>query len=139
MGMEKRDNELLENRIRRERSFRVNKRKKARRGSIETPDEAALVLQAAFRGHLRRKGASPTTSPRILSVGRGGGASAVQALQVTKWLESVELQQYSDLLLAEGFDRLSTCAYITDEDLAELKVKRGHRRLLLAAAAQLRA
>ncbi|KAG2171568.1 hypothetical protein INT43_008294, partial [Umbelopsis isabellina] len=48
---------------------------------------------------------------------------------VRAFLTDCGLLQYYDKLMTEGFDRLSTIMDVTEKDLAEMNMKRGHRRV----------
>eukprot|EP00457_Paulinella_chromatophora_P005273 gb/GEZN01005288.1/.p1 GENE.gb/GEZN01005288.1/~~gb/GEZN01005288.1/.p1 ORF type:complete len:574 (-),score=71.44 gb/GEZN01005288.1/:34-1755(-) len=50
---------------------------------------------------------------------------------VSRWLISSKLEQYIQLFLDEGFEELFDLAQITEVDLKEMGVKRGHRRRIL--------
>ncbi|MCG8544889.1 MAG: AAA family ATPase [Alphaproteobacteria bacterium] len=57
--------------------------------------------------------------------------------QIRQWLEDLGLDQYADAFIANDVD-LRALGYLTDDDLKELGVSLGHRRLLLAAINALR-
>ena len=48
-----------------------------------------------------------------------------------KWFEELGLMQYYNKFIEEGFDDLEVVAVITECDLEELGVRRGHRRKIL--------
>ncbi|CAO3673798.1 unnamed protein product [Umbelopsis ramanniana] len=50
--------------------------------------------------------------------------------EVKAFLVECGLSQYYDTFVSEGFDRVSTVLDITENDLIEMNIKRGHRRLL---------
>ena len=52
--------------------------------------------------------------------------------QIREWLEDLGLGQYADAFAENDVD-LRALAYLTDDDLKELGVSLGHRRVLLAA------
>lgn len=56
---------------------------------------------------------------------------------VGEWLAALssesQLDQYKDTLQDEGFDSLKALKTLTDDDLKELGVKMGHRRIILEA------
>ena len=56
--------------------------------------------------------------------------------QLQAWLENLGLGQYFDTLAANDVE-LRAVPYLTDEDLRELGLSLGHRRVFLAAAAEL--
>ena len=55
---------------------------------------------------------------------------------VGQWLESLGLDQYADVFAANDVDTRAL-PYLSDDDLKELGVSLGHRRILLAAIASL--
>ncbi|KAI7867007.1 hypothetical protein BDF14DRAFT_1807486 [Spinellus fusiger] len=57
----------------------------------------------------------------------------IERQQVQVLLENYNLSQYYNVLIEEGFDRLESLFEVTEKDLVELCVKRGHRRLLQRA------
>ncbi|KAG2217006.1 hypothetical protein INT45_003079 [Circinella minor] len=55
--------------------------------------------------------------------------------QVQTFLASCNLSQYYNLMIQEGFDQLEALFEVTEIDLEQMGVKRGHRRLLQRAIA----
>jgi len=45
----------------------------------------------------------------------------------------LNLKDYSETFLKDGFDDIPTMQKITQEDLAEMGIKRGHQKLILDA------
>ncbi|KAI8578260.1 hypothetical protein K450DRAFT_247987 [Umbelopsis ramanniana AG] len=60
---------------------------------------------------------------------------AASELELKEFLRNCGLGQYTDALIAEGFDQLKSLFEIIESDLEALDVKRGHRRLLQRAIA----
>ncbi|KAI7899397.1 uncharacterized protein BX663DRAFT_460396 [Cokeromyces recurvatus] len=58
---------------------------------------------------------------------------AVNYLDVELFLTRCGLSQYYDVFIEEGFDRTESLLEITESDLIQMQVKRGHRRLLQRA------
>jgi hypothetical protein len=56
------------------------------------------------------------------------------AKQVKRWLESIHMEQYAQVLLSNGFDRLSSVGELNDKDLEKMNIALGHRKVFLAAA-----
>jgi len=55
------------------------------------------------------------------------------------WLVKVEVSDaVKDKLIAEGFESLVAIAHLTNDDLKELDIKLGHRKVLLALAESVR-
>eukprot|EP01063_Lacrimia_lanifica_P021801 TRINITY_DN2937_c0_g2_i8.p1 TRINITY_DN2937_c0_g2~~TRINITY_DN2937_c0_g2_i8.p1 ORF type:complete len:164 (-),score=5.12 TRINITY_DN2937_c0_g2_i8:23-514(-) len=66
----------------------------------------------------------------------GGAPDATDgraAEDVRAWLVELGLEQYHQALVEEGYDSMRAIDSLTDEDLTEMGVKRGHRRVLLTA------
>lgn len=53
------------------------------------------------------------------------------ASPVKEWLTELKMDEYADRLASQGFDSLATIRTVTDADLEEFGVLRGHRRYLL--------
>jgi len=53
---------------------------------------------------------------------------------VKQWLESLQMGQYLQTFLNNGFDRLSSIGVITEKDLEKMNIALGHRKVLLAGA-----
>jgi len=53
---------------------------------------------------------------------------------VKQWLESLQMGQYIQTFLSNGFDRLSSIGVITESDLEKMNISLGHRKVLLAGA-----
>ena len=56
--------------------------------------------------------------------------------EIGRWLEGLQLGRYAEAFKANDID-LRSLPYLSDEDLTELGVSLGHRRILLAAIASL--
>jgi len=56
------------------------------------------------------------------------------AKAVKQWLDSIQMTQYLDVFLRNGFDLLSTIGEMTENDLEKMNVSLGHRKVLFAAA-----
>jgi len=61
-------------------------------------------------------------------------------IEFKEYLENLEvdMSEYADALVEEGFDSLKALKTITNEDLKELGVKKGHRRIILAEVESLK-
>ncbi|XP_065826355.1 E3 ubiquitin-protein ligase RNF213-like isoform X3 [Oscarella lobularis] len=59
------------------------------------------------------------------------GTSGEHSEDFKKWFEELGLMQYYNKFIEEGFDDLEVVAVITECDLEELGVRRGHRRKIL--------
>ncbi|KAK9712650.1 hypothetical protein K7432_007002 [Basidiobolus ranarum] len=59
-------------------------------------------------------------------------------MEVSEFLRKCKLEQYADTFISEGFDQLKSLLEITENDLAAMDVKRGHRRLLQREIASIR-
>ena len=61
-------------------------------------------------------------------------------VKVSKWLKSVgnRILIYQDAFAEYGFDSLESISTMRKQDLHDLKVKTGHRRILLAAVKKLK-
>ncbi|KAI8141798.1 hypothetical protein BJV82DRAFT_617570 [Fennellomyces sp. T-0311] len=58
--------------------------------------------------------------------------------QVRRFLANCNLSQYSNTMIHEGFDQLEALLEVTEQDLEQMGVKRGHRRLLQRAISNAR-
>jgi hypothetical protein len=58
--------------------------------------------------------------------------------QIADFLAEIQLSEYYDLLIQNGFDDMRTLHDIQESDLDALKFKLGHRRKLQRALASLR-
>ncbi|KAI9257649.1 high mobility group box domain-containing protein [Sporodiniella umbellata] len=56
-----------------------------------------------------------------------------QQQKVISFLSYCGLSQYTETFLAEGFERIESLMEITEVDLIQMQVKRGHRRLIQRA------
>jgi len=54
------------------------------------------------------------------------------------FLGPLGLLEYKKLFIQEGYDQKNSIVKITEDDLKEMKVKRGHQRLILDALRSLR-
>ena len=96
------------------------------------------------KGDAKGAAAAPPRAGGGGSGGAGGprrhGSSHQGTLQkrasedVRQWLAAIGMEQYAATFLNEGFDRLNAVANIEEADLEAMRVKRGHRRHLLAAS-----
>jgi len=53
---------------------------------------------------------------------------------VKSWLDSIQMGEYLQTFLQNGFDRLTSIGAITESDLDKMKIALGHRKVLIAAA-----
>jgi len=53
---------------------------------------------------------------------------------VGQWLKSLNLSQYTDVFIKNGFDQLSNVGNITENDLKQMNVELGHVKTILNAA-----
>ena len=51
--------------------------------------------------------------------------------EMKKFLSSLNLAQYYETFEKEGFDTLDILSFATEQDFNIMKVKRGHKRLLM--------
>ena len=51
--------------------------------------------------------------------------------EAVKFLERIKMSQYQDKLFEEGFDSMISLQYITEEDLAQIGMRKGHIRVVL--------
>lgn len=51
--------------------------------------------------------------------------------EVQRWLQSLELLQYSSKFQEEGYDNLKVISCLSEEELTQLGVKPGHRKKIL--------
>eukprot|EP00126_Sphaerothecum_destruens_P008011 Sdes_comp20058_c0_seq1m12931 len=58
---------------------------------------------------------------------------------VNSWLFSLGLREYSEQFETEGFDSMYAIREIKEADLEAMKVKRGHRRVILKSVEKLNA
>ncbi|KAL1924909.1 uncharacterized protein VTP21DRAFT_4563 [Calcarisporiella thermophila] len=58
--------------------------------------------------------------------------------EVMEFLSRLGLEIYCDRFLEEGFEELPSLYEVTEEDLVEMRVKRGHRRLIQLEIAKVR-
>ncbi|KAI7850024.1 high mobility group box domain-containing protein [Circinella umbellata] len=61
--------------------------------------------------------------------------SATDQYQIKAFLASCNLSQYYNVMIQEGFEQLEALFEVTEIDLEQMGVKRGHRRLLQRAIA----
>ena len=54
-------------------------------------------------------------------------------MSLAQWLAELGLQKYLGQLCDDGFDSLRRLMHVTEEDLRDLGMKKGHSRQLLAA------
>ena len=61
-------------------------------------------------------------------------------IELTNWLKKVgnRLTVYKDVFAEFGFDSLESISTIRKQDLSDLKVKTGHRRIILSAVKSLK-
>jgi len=57
--------------------------------------------------------------------------SESESQKIKQWLQQIEMSQYFQILIENGFDRMSSIQEIDIEDLAALNVKLGHRKLIM--------
>jgi len=48
-----------------------------------------------------------------------------------EWLQQIQLQQYIGIFKEDGFDKLDAILEIENEDLIDMNIKKGHRKMLL--------
>lgn len=65
-------------------------------------------------------------------------ASSAKTVNVTDWLAYLGMKQYADSFIAEGFNTIDSILRIDDEDLDDLGVVMGHKKIILAAVKKLR-
>ncbi|KAL0142403.1 hypothetical protein V8B55DRAFT_1497653 [Mucor lusitanicus] len=65
----------------------------------------------------------------------GSDRTLINQQEVDKFLAQCGLSQYYQVFIEEGFDRPESLLEITESDLIQMQVKRGHRRLLQRAVA----
>lgn len=56
--------------------------------------------------------------------------------QVNTFLARINCSQYAERLFAEGYDSMDALKEITDEELNELQVKKGHRKVIMRRVAE---
>ena len=52
-------------------------------------------------------------------------------LEVVDFLKSLNFEEYIDVFSSEGFDRMDALYDINMDDLRDMKIKRGHAKILL--------
>jgi len=53
---------------------------------------------------------------------------------VGKWLDSINMGQYTEVFFKNGFDQLENVGNITEEDLKQMKVALGHIKIILSSS-----
>ena len=79
---------------------------------------------------------SKTVKPSNINTVQNGRHNAW--LAVVDFLKTLELDEYIDVFQTEGFDRMDALFDINMDDLRDMKIKRGHAKLLLANIEQIK-
>src|ERR1700719_1720085 len=87
---------------------------------------------------LRQSGASSRQSVSQISSqgasqGALGGCAAMQ--QIAEWLEKLGMSEYAERFTENGIS-VAALRHLTDQDLKDIGVLLGHRRIVLAAIAE---
>ena len=56
---------------------------------------------------------------------------------MARWLQSIDMAQYTQEFVSKGYDSLRTCALLEFDDFQHLKVQPAHHQVLLYAAREL--
>ena len=108
----------------------------------EEKDEIAQVVQFAAK---KPDGDStaPPSSPNNDDSSNAGDAKEFSSDapaddEITGWLRALpqDLSMYAAALKSDGFDSIASLATAEKEDLEELGIKKGHRRIIVAALAK---
>jgi hypothetical protein len=60
-----------------------------------------------------------------------------KAIEVARWLQSLDMAQYTQEFVSKGFDSLRTVSLLEYEDFQFLRVQPAHHQLLLYAAREM--
>ncbi|KAI8883270.1 hypothetical protein K501DRAFT_249791 [Backusella circina FSU 941] len=103
--------------------------------TLQTPTTTTTTTTTTTAAAAGESSSTPTTG----SVNYANDSRAlVNEQQVESFLLECGLSQYLSIFIEEGFDRLESLFEITEADLMQMQVKRGHRRLLQRAVASAR-
>jgi hypothetical protein len=83
-------------------------------------------------------GPSSTMEESTTEMSNTGSTRARDINTVHNWLKSLKMDEYTENFERDGFDTLRGVATIDEEDLIDMRVKKGHRRVVLSHIEELR-
>eukprot|EP01063_Lacrimia_lanifica_P014124 TRINITY_DN20784_c0_g1_i1.p1 TRINITY_DN20784_c0_g1~~TRINITY_DN20784_c0_g1_i1.p1 ORF type:complete len:627 (+),score=188.99 TRINITY_DN20784_c0_g1_i1:84-1964(+) len=112
---------------------RASSLKRRKSKSPASPRNVTMVVMSdAYRGESTLR--SEPTVPELRTPERKEAALAASraaAREVEAFLSTLHLEAYTESLMEEGYDDMRSLAVITENDLLQLGMKRGHRARLL--------